>query len=185
VNLSLPVRSAPVNEPRFRLALLRLARALRVIERGVRDFGVNHNRQARASEALGRPGEAAADIVGGLIAGLGLPTRLRDVGVRSDQLGEIAAKSMHDRWIHTNPRKIDGPAVIRELLDAAWGVARKRRSGRLCWLDCSQFVTRTPVKVKVAFGAGRGVASGFPVSGKKRRSIVPDMLFDTVCNVIS
>jgi maleylacetate reductase len=27
---------------------------------------------------------------------------------------------MHDRWIHTNPRKIDGPAVVRELLDAAW-----------------------------------------------------------------
>src|ERR1700746_1274006 len=35
------------------------------------------DKQARASEALGRPGEAAADIVGGLIAGLGLPTRLR------------------------------------------------------------------------------------------------------------
>jgi hypothetical protein len=98
----------------------------------VRDFGVNRNKQARASEALGRPGEAAAYIVGGLIAGLGLPTRLRDVGVRSDQLGEIAAKSMHDRWIHTNPRRIDGPAVIRELLDSALGVARKRRSGRLC-----------------------------------------------------
>jgi len=27
---------------------------------------------------------------------------------------------MHDRWIHTNPRKIDGPQIIRELLDAAW-----------------------------------------------------------------
>jgi len=27
---------------------------------------------------------------------------------------------MHDRWIHTNPRKIDGPATIRSLLDAAW-----------------------------------------------------------------
>jgi len=26
---------------------------------------------------------------------------------------------MHDRWIHTNPRKIDGGAVIRTLLDAA------------------------------------------------------------------
>jgi alcohol dehydrogenase class IV len=41
------------------------------------------------------------------------------VGVRSDQLDEIAAKSMHDRWIHINPRKSDGPAVIRELLDAS------------------------------------------------------------------
>ncbi|MDT5320622.1 MAG: hypothetical protein QOD88_3144, partial [Mycobacterium sp.] len=28
--------------------------------------------------------------------------------------------SMHDRWVHTNPRKIDGPAAVRALLDAAW-----------------------------------------------------------------
>jgi alcohol dehydrogenase class IV len=45
---------------------------------------------------------------------------LRDVGVKEDQLDLIAENSMHDRCIHTNPRKIDGPAVIRTLLDAAW-----------------------------------------------------------------
>jgi maleylacetate reductase len=81
---------------------------------------VNADKQARVSEALGRPEMAAADAVAELIAGLGLPTRLRDVDVRPDQLDLIAENSMHDRWIHTNPRKIDGPAVIRELLDAAW-----------------------------------------------------------------
>ena len=81
---------------------------------------VNGEKQARVSEALGRRDEAAADAVAGLIAGLGLPTRLRDVGVKPEQLDLIAEGSMHDRWIHTNPRKIDGPAVIRTLLDAAW-----------------------------------------------------------------
>jgi len=81
---------------------------------------VNGKKQARVSEALGRRDEAAADAVAGLIAGLGLPTRLRDVGVKPEQLDLIAEGSMHDRWIHTNPRKIDGPAVIRTLLDAAW-----------------------------------------------------------------
>jgi maleylacetate reductase len=81
---------------------------------------VNADKQARVSEALGRPGEPAAEAVGALIAGLGLPTRLRDAGVRQDQLDLIAANSMHDRWIHTNPRKIAGPSVVRELLDAAW-----------------------------------------------------------------
>ena len=81
---------------------------------------VNADRQALVSEALGRPGEPAADVVAGLIAGLGLPTRLRDVGVKPEQLDRIAELSMHDRWIHTNPRKIDGPPVVRELLDAAW-----------------------------------------------------------------
>jgi maleylacetate reductase len=81
---------------------------------------VNSEQQARVGEALGRPAEPAADAVGALIAGLGLPTRLRDVGVKPDQLDLIAENSMHDRWVHTNPRKIDGPAVIRTLLDAAW-----------------------------------------------------------------
>ena len=81
---------------------------------------VSADKQARVSEALGQPNEPAAAAVGALISGLGLPTRLRDVGVRQDQLDLIAEKSMHDRWIHTNPRKIDGPATIRTLLDAAW-----------------------------------------------------------------
>ncbi len=81
---------------------------------------VNADKQARVSEALGRSGQPAADVVGALIAGLGLPTRLRDVDVREDQLDLIAENAMHDRWIHTNPRKIDGPAVVRTLLDAAW-----------------------------------------------------------------
>ncbi len=81
---------------------------------------VNADKQALIGQALGHPEEPAADAVGALIAGLGLPTRLRDVGVKEDQLDLIAENSMHDRCIHTNPRKIDGPAVIRTLLDAAW-----------------------------------------------------------------
>jgi len=81
---------------------------------------VNAGKQARVSEALGRPDEPAAEVVAELIAGLGLPTRLRDVGVKPEQLDLIAEGSMHDRWVHTNPRKIDGPAVIRTLLNAAW-----------------------------------------------------------------
>ena len=81
---------------------------------------VNREKQARVSEALGRPGEPAGDVVGGLIASLGLPTRLHDVGVKPEQLDVIAENSMHDRWVHTNPRKIDDAPVIRTLLDAAW-----------------------------------------------------------------
>jgi maleylacetate reductase len=81
---------------------------------------VNADRQALVSEALGHPDEPAAEVVADLIAALGLPTRLRDVGVEPEQLDRIAELSMHDRWIHTNPRKIDGPPVVRALLDAAW-----------------------------------------------------------------
>jgi maleylacetate reductase len=84
------------------------------------NHAVNGERQKLVSEALGRPGEASADVVADLIAELGLPRTLRDVGVPADMLDTIAEKAMHDRLIHTNPRKIDGPATVRKLLDAAW-----------------------------------------------------------------
>jgi maleylacetate reductase len=81
---------------------------------------VNAERQKWVSEALGRPGDSAGDAVAALIAGLGLPGALHDVGVKPEQLDGIAVGSMHDRWVHTNPRKIDGPPAVRALLDAAW-----------------------------------------------------------------
>ncbi len=81
---------------------------------------VNAERQKWVSEALGRSGLSAGDAVAALIASLGLPGTLRDVGVKPEQLNEIAVGSMHDRWVHTNPRKIDGPPAVRALLDAAW-----------------------------------------------------------------
>ena len=84
------------------------------------NYPVNAERQKLVSEALGRPGDPAAEVLAALIAELGLPRTLRDVGVRSDLLDRIAEESMHDRWVHTNPRKIDGPATVRQLLDAAW-----------------------------------------------------------------
>jgi len=81
---------------------------------------VNAERQAMVAEALGRPGGEAAAVIGELIQSLGLPRTLRDVGVKRDQLDEIAELSMHDRWIHTNPRRIEGPATVRMLLEQAW-----------------------------------------------------------------
>ncbi len=81
---------------------------------------VNAERQARVSEALGWRDRPAGDAVAALIAGLGLPGTLRAAGVKLEQLDSIAVGSMHDRWVHTNPRKIDGPAAVRALLDAAW-----------------------------------------------------------------
>lgn len=81
---------------------------------------VNAERQNWVSEALGRPGVQAADAVAELVADLGLPGTLQAVGVKQEQLDRIAAGSMHDRWVHTNPRKIAGPADVRALLDAAW-----------------------------------------------------------------
>jgi maleylacetate reductase len=77
-------------------------------------------RQRWISDAMGRPGMPAADAVAELVTELGLPGSLRAVDVRADQLDLIAEESMHDRWLHTNPRKIAGPEVVRQILDMAW-----------------------------------------------------------------
>lgn len=81
---------------------------------------VNADCQRLVSEALGRPGGPAADVIAALVEELGLPRTLRDVGVKHEMLDQIATNAMHDRLIHTNPRKIDGPQNVREILTAAW-----------------------------------------------------------------
>ena len=81
---------------------------------------VNAAQQKKVSAAFGRPDDEAADLVHGLVAALGLPTRLRDVGVTREQFQEIAGHSMHDRYIPANPRKIGGPGDVVEILEMAW-----------------------------------------------------------------
>jgi maleylacetate reductase len=80
---------------------------------------VNADRQAIISEALGRPGMDAGDALHELIAGLSLPRSLREVGIGEEQFDLLAENTMHDRWTYTNPRKINGPADIKEILRMA------------------------------------------------------------------
>jgi maleylacetate reductase len=81
--------------------------------------GVNAHRQAIVAEALGRPGAEAAQVVAELVAELGLPRTLREVGVGPERFREVAEHAMHDRWIHTNPRPIRGPDDVEEILRLA------------------------------------------------------------------
>jgi maleylacetate reductase len=81
--------------------------------------GVNAGRQAIVAESLGRPGDDAAQVVADLIAELGLPRTLRDVGVGPERFAEVAEHSMHDRWIHTNPRSITSPEQVLAILQSA------------------------------------------------------------------
>ena len=80
---------------------------------------VNAARQALVSEALGHPGEDASDVVGDFIGGLGMPRTLAEVNVSPDLFELIAKNSMHDRWLHTNPRPIEGPADVVKILEMA------------------------------------------------------------------
>jgi len=80
---------------------------------------VNADRQKLVAEAMGRPGEEAADVIAALVAELGLPSRLSDVGVGRDQFAVLAANTMHDGWLHTNPRRITSPEQVLTILEAA------------------------------------------------------------------
>ncbi len=80
---------------------------------------VNADRQAVVAEAMGRPGERASAVLADFIAGLGMPRSLGEVQVGEDQFDLIARNTMHDRWTHTNPRKVKGPEDIVEVLQLA------------------------------------------------------------------
>jgi maleylacetate reductase len=79
----------------------------------------NAERQAQIAIATGRPGKDAADALDQLIRGLGMPRSLRDVKVSSEHFDRIAEQAMHTPWVPRNPRKIEGPAQVREILELA------------------------------------------------------------------
>ncbi len=60
-----------------------------------------------------------ADRIAWLCSKLGIPARLRDVGVAREQLGAIATATMGDRSVRTNPRPVDR-ADVGEILERAW-----------------------------------------------------------------
>ena len=80
---------------------------------------VNAARQAEIAAAMGQPGKDAGDALDQLIRGLGMPRSLREVRVASEHFDTIAAQAMATPWVPRNPRKIDGPREVREILDMA------------------------------------------------------------------
>jgi alcohol dehydrogenase class IV len=81
---------------------------------------------ALVAEALDtRPAaEAAAEkravtAVEGFLAGLAVPSRLRDVGITRAALAEVADHAMDDWAITRLPRRVERPE-LDELLQAAW-----------------------------------------------------------------
>ena len=51
---------------------------------------------------------------------LGIPRRLRDVGVPREALSDIAASAMDDWFLSTNPRPVRGISEVRQVLEEAW-----------------------------------------------------------------
>jgi maleylacetate reductase len=79
----------------------------------------NAERQALVTAAMGRPNEDAGDVLDDFIRGLGMPRSLREVNVAPEHFDRIAQQAMATPWVPRNPRKIEGPAQVREILDLA------------------------------------------------------------------
>jgi maleylacetate reductase len=80
---------------------------------------VNAEQQAQVAAAMGRPNEDAGDVLDDFIRGLGMPRSLREVKVGPEHFDRIAQQAMATPWVPRNPRKIEGPAQVREILDMA------------------------------------------------------------------
>jgi maleylacetate reductase len=79
----------------------------------------NADRQALVSAAMGHAGEDAGGVLDDFIGGLGMPRSLGAVNVPLESFGRIPEGAMDTPWVPRNPRPIDGPAQIREILDLA------------------------------------------------------------------
>ncbi|MFO1109402.1 MAG: iron-containing alcohol dehydrogenase [Bradyrhizobium sp.] len=76
----------------------------------------NAERQALVAEAMGERGKDAGDVLDAFIRGLGMPRSLQAVHVGPEHFDKIAEQAMHTPWVPRNPRKIEGPAQVREIL---------------------------------------------------------------------
>lgn len=75
--------------------------------------------QHELAAAMGGTGEPADQLLG-LLQTLGLPWRLRDVGLRSEDLSAIAREAVRHPVVRNNPRSIRSPDDVREILELAF-----------------------------------------------------------------
>lgn len=80
----------------------------------------NGERQKALSAAMGQPDKAAGDLIADLVARIEQPGNLRALGIKREDLGEIAERAMTYAPVRRNPKKISGPADVSEILEIAW-----------------------------------------------------------------
>ncbi len=81
---------------------------------------VNGDRQKALAEAMGAPGRPTSELVKELIAGLDQPVTLRGVGIKRENLDEIARRALAYHPVQVNPRPIKTEADVKEILELAW-----------------------------------------------------------------
>ncbi|MCG8415102.1 MAG: iron-containing alcohol dehydrogenase, partial [Pseudomonadales bacterium] len=78
------------------------------------------DRAGHITRAMGGEGSDAASVVKQLIATLGLPTNLQEVGVEHSQLDEIAERVIQHPVVKKNPRPLQSAEQAKEILMLAW-----------------------------------------------------------------
>ena len=81
---------------------------------------VNGERQKALSEAMGAPERPASELIRDLVAGLDQPTTLRGVGIKRENLDEIARRALSYHPVQVNPRPIKTVEDVKEILELAW-----------------------------------------------------------------
>jgi maleylacetate reductase len=79
----------------------------------------NADSQALVAGAMGHPGKEAGDVLDAFIRGLGMPRSLGEVKIGREHFDRIAEQAMGTPWVPRNPRKIEGPAQVKEILELA------------------------------------------------------------------
>jgi alcohol dehydrogenase len=85
------------------------------------NLAATRDAQRRFAQALGA--EAAEDppeVVRRFRDRLGVPARLRDAGLQRRDLDLVAADLMQERGLYFNPRRVEGPSQVRQVLEWAW-----------------------------------------------------------------
>jgi maleylacetate reductase len=81
---------------------------------------VNGERQRALAAAMGAPQRPAHELIKELIAGLDQPTNLRAVGIKRENLDEIAKRALSYHPVQVNPRPIKTTGDVMEILELAW-----------------------------------------------------------------
>jgi maleylacetate reductase len=69
---------------------------------------------------MGAPDRPAGDLVADLVQRIGQPGNLRALGIKREDLPDIAERAMTYAPVRRNPKKISGPADVMEILEIAW-----------------------------------------------------------------
>ena len=81
---------------------------------------VNGERQQALSAAMGAADRSASDLIKALVVELGQPVSLRAVGIKRENIDELAQRALSYQPVQLNPRPIKTAEDVKEILELAW-----------------------------------------------------------------